>query len=60
MDQKIGTWEVFHYPEPKGRWDWECSECGNLQTFRTRHCERCKCEMADGLEIRIQEEEDSL
>ena len=60
MDQKIGTWEVFHYPEPKGRWDWECSECGNLQTFRTRHCERCKCEMDDGLEIRIQEEEDSL
>lgn len=48
---------MFQYPEQEGRWDWECSECGNLQTFRTRHCERCKCEMADGLEIRIQEEE---
>jgi hypothetical protein len=39
MNQKVGTWEVFHYPEPEGRWDWECSECGSLQTFRTRHCE---------------------
>lgn len=60
MNQNAGKWEVFHYPKPEGRWDWECSECGNLQTFRTRHCERCKCEMDDGLEIRIQEEEDSL
>ncbi len=57
MIKVIGKWNVFKYPESETHWDWECSECGNLQTFKTRRCKRCECEMEDGLEIRNPEVE---
>ena len=49
--EKLGTWERFIYPDSK-KWDWECSECGNLQTFRTKNCKRCHADMGDGIEER--------
>ena len=50
MSEK-GSWVRFIYPDSE-KWDWECSECGNLQTFRTKTCKRCRADMGDGIEER--------
>ena len=53
----MAEWVRFNYPATEerfitGKWDWECSECGNLQTFRTKTCKRCRADMGDGIEER--------
>ena len=50
----MAEWVRFNYPDHE-KWDWECSECGNLQTFRTKTCKRCRADMGDGIEERGQD-----
>jgi hypothetical protein len=47
----MAEWVRFNYPD-REKWDRECSECGNLQTFRTKTCKRCRADMGDGIEER--------
>ena len=42
-------WERYEYEDG---WDWKCPKCGNLQTFRTKNCKRCRADMGDGIEER--------
>ncbi len=47
----MGEWVKFYYPDSE-KWDWECSECGNLQTFRTKRCQKCGEIIGEGIEER--------
>ena len=51
----MGYWGKYCRCDAEGRvrsWDWQCSECGNRQTLRTRQCEKCGAENGEGIERR--------
>lgn len=42
-------WERHEY---ENGWDWKCPKCGNLQTFRTKRCQKCGEIIGEGIEER--------
>lgn len=57
----MGYWAKCCKCDTEGRiksWDWQCTECGHEQPFRTRQCEECGAENGEGIEHRGKEPED--
>lgn len=42
-------WERYEYEDG---WDWKCPKCENLQTFRTKRCQKCGEIIGEGIEER--------
>lgn len=42
-------WERYEYEDG---WDWKCPKCANLQTFRTKRCQKCGEIIGEGIEER--------